>query len=235
MGYTLLDTETRGDTTKDHTMRVSVLKAKNPSQSALDSAYNGVVDFLNQVMDRQYDNHGMKIPGFVAKKYETDKGIDCSNKFESGNNWLDNNNFGEGHYTWVFNCGNANSAESAQEGAWERRTQSFVTTDWYGNGHYLSVMAIHETLHAFVTDSCTNVQQHTEFGWDHELGHDIYQNGSNNCTPLAASYEDESQNYESKGQCNRDKTTDGVTRTLSECTIKSLQDSREHAYFNGAH
>lgn len=235
MGYTLLDTSTRGDTSKDHTMRISVMKARNPSKSYLDRAYSAVVDACDQIMNRQ-GSHGMDIPGYKVRKYDTDKAIDCTDKFQSGNNWLDNNNFGEGHYTWVYGCGNSDASEARNSGGWEKRTQGFVSTDWYPDTHYFSVMAIQESFHPFILNSCAYVQDHTNGNNEHSLGQDIYQNGSNNASPMAASYEDNSNyNYESKGECDRDRTTDGVTWALTHCTVKSMQDSRSHAYHNGVH
>lgn len=223
MSYTRLDKDTRGDTSKDHTMRIDVMKATVPSSSALDSAYTGVVDALDQIMDRQDDiSGGMDIPGYVARKYTTDKALDCSNPRDSARTWCNNNGFNDGHHTWVTNCGEAVSDSS---GAWEGRTQSVVSTDWYGSSYYLSVMAIHESLHAFINQSCNYTPSN-----DHVLGWDQPKDLGDFCTPMAASYEDDPENYEAKGDCGRDVTTDGVTRDMTTCTIEALRYSREHAY-----
>ncbi|ELZ63513.1 hypothetical protein C457_19768 [Haloferax prahovense DSM 18310] len=99
----------------------------------------------------------------------------------------------------------------------------------------LGVMAIHESFHPFLIDYCVQLQMHTG-AQEHSLGHDIVENNQNMCTPMAASYEDDPDyDFEQSGECGQDYNTDGVTETLSDCTIKAMQDSRDHAYHNGVH
>ncbi|UPV77046.1 hypothetical protein M0R89_21760 (plasmid) [Halorussus limi] len=226
MSYTKTGGSSRGDTNKDHTMRIKVMKAKVPSTSELDTVYQAVLNALDQIMDETGSAYGMDIPGYVIEKYETDHSLNCSNMESSATTWLDNNGFTDGQFLWVTNCSDA-FADS--EGAWEGRTEAFVSTDWY-SGDMLGAVAIQEALHSFLLDSCLKLP-----GDDHSLGQDADEGSYDNATPMVASYGDSSENYESKGDCNRDKNTDGVTYDITYCTVEGMNYSREHAYNNGVH
>lgn len=208
----------------DHDMDVSVMGAKDTSQSALDSAFEGVKSGLSQCYDRT------SVPGVRVRKFETDQVIDCGDKFGSGEAFLSDHDFSDGHYLWVTGC---RDPRSNNTGGWEKRTQGFVSTSVYGEGYYLSSMAIHETLHAFLINNCVNTP-----GNDHVNGQDKRFTERNQfgdivlkyrVTPMATSYEDTDKNYEARGGCNNDEHTDGTTNQLSDCTIQNIEDSRQHA------
>ncbi|WP_435159032.1 hypothetical protein [Haladaptatus sp. DFWS20] len=226
--YTIQDTKKYGNWDAGHNMEIWVLGCKNVSQSALDSAYAGVKDALGQI-----NNRSSKIPGSVVRKVDTSKAIDCNNHWDSGNNWLDSHGFGAGVYLWVTGC---QIAVAAGGGGWEKRRQAFVSTSWYGSGYYLSVMAIQESFHPFILHgSCAYVQDLTNGTNEHALGQDIDTPNGDKASPMVTSYEDDSENYESKGECNRDVITSNVTRGLTNCTVEAIEWSKDHAYWNGVH
>lgn len=216
---------TAGDNSTTYNLAINVFAEDRVSLSALDSAFQGVVD----ACDEAYTN--TDIPGYEVVKYDTDHNLDCSNKTDSGADWLNNNGFygADAACLWVNECEDA----VAYSNSWQHRTQAFVSTSWYGTGHYLSVMAIHEAFHTYILDSCAHVDAMLgSNGDEHSLGHDIdvsYYGTSFAATPMTASYNDDSENYESKGDCNNDETTSDVTRNLSTCAVDALEYSYYHA------
>lgn len=226
MGYTYLTGDFNGDTGANYVLEVNVMGCKYASSSALDSAYAGIQDALQEV----YDN--TDVVGTIARKYETDNALDCDNHWDDGNTWLDNNGFnGDGVYLWVTNCG---LAVSASWGGWENRRQAFVSTDWYGEGQFLSVMAIQEGLHSYLKEQCSYVQDLTDGTDDeHALGDLQTINGTQKSSPLAATYVDDG--LAGKGDCNDDGSANGGTRSLTWCTRDGLEYSRDHAKNDGSH
>lgn len=224
MGYTYVEDSTNGDINANYCLEVNVMGEDDAfvSDSELDEVYDGITYALDQIYEAG------KVDGTLARKYKTDNVIDCSNRYNDGNQWLDDNGFSgeDGQYLWVADC---NGSSSAAWGAWEGRTQAFVSTrDW--SGYRLAVVGIQEGLHAYLKKNCKYVE--SELGGangEHDLGHESY---GDNHSPLCATYPDSVV----VGTCdNGDKADTGWTRHPSSCTNQAIEDSWKHAKYDGSH
>ncbi|NEU58978.1 hypothetical protein [Halorussus sp. MSC15.2] len=220
MAYTLKDSKYNGDTGGDQVLEVNVLKASNPDAKYWDKTYNFVVDTLDSLYNDGY------VPATIARKYDTDKTIDCNNKFSDGNSWLNDNNFGDGMYLWVVKC---DTAVAHDRNGWAERRQGFIGTTRYPNAHQTAFSGVHEALHPYIyADVCDEVQK---FGVssDHELGK-VLNTGSllnpNQASTMLGHYGQSVA--EASDSCDRWKSVDRYKNEQTVCTKKSLKRSWQH-------
>lgn len=217
------------------TLRITVLRESGVEKKWWDAAYNGITQAAEEV----YSN--TNINGYEIRKWKTSHDLpnNGSDAITAAQDWLDSHILANGTYLWIHDEGDYPRAAWAT-GAWEDAVAAIASGGYYGKGtNYHSVMAIHEAFHPLLNNThCDEVSNLTNGQTDHALGKDIdvsYYGTSWNATPMVASYEDGSENYETKGDCSNDETTVGVTRNLSQCTVDALEYSWEHSVLNGSH
>lgn len=222
MTATIKGSETWGSNTDDWAMRVRVMKEAGADAYYRDKAFNALSDSLNQIY------YNTDIVGIDLQAWDTDEVLECDDRTNDGAFYLSSHDFsGPGLYLWVTTC----SDSFAWNGAWESRTQAFVSQSDYSGGKFDAV-AVQETLHSFIYSNCTYVENMIVDD-EHELGEVIYEDGWDKMTPMAASYYDQ---HAPDGDCDRwPNGFNSYTTTVTSCTLDSLEYSRDHAKFDGSH
>lgn len=226
MSYTIENSHAK-NSGGDFVLEVNVMRMQGAPTDLWDKQYNYIVDALDQAYN---DN---RVPGILARKIDTDANLGCSSLLVDGNTWLDNNNWGDGLYLWVGEC-NDNPFASDHEGGWDSRTQAFVHADYYPTVHETAVSGIMEALHPYLYNlSCTDVQTEAGGSEDHQLGK--VRLGSNRfgefdlSTPMLGHY---GKDKALAGNCDQWDDKEGYTEVLTDCTLKSLEYSWNHAAGN---
>lgn len=218
-----------GDQTNRWAMKVNVMGCSQCPDWALDAAFEGIKKAHNDIYA------STNVPGTRIISYTTDftaNSCDEGQERSEANNWLDANGFGGKElYLFVSNCGMARTYGHA----WQGRCVGFVGA---GDGYYddpgeMSVMAIHESLHAFIYQLCNLVQDEagSSVQTDHKLGHILEVNGTDKATPMVASYaKDPSNNFAESGNCDNysDISWGDWTRYMSLCTLDSINHTLDH-------
>lgn len=229
MSYTQTGSRSWGDDTHDYAMRFHIFKASNASTTALDKVYDGLV----QATERIYNNCG--IPGGFVKKYTTDKSLDCFNKKDDAEAWLDANGFtNRGCHLWVNLC----NGSVGYQGAWENRRSAFLDADDY-TGDKMANVGVQEALHTYILHPQCNYVVN-EAGSDtkeaeHAVGcitRDPEASTYDLITPMVTTYEDK---WAGTGNCDGNALSNTWGQFVTDCTINSMYDSMDHAMFDGSH
>ncbi len=222
MSYELVDSTYNGDTGGSEVLEVNVMWAKDPEKKYWDRTYK----YVKNTLDRLYSNG--HVPATIARKYDTDYSIDCDNKFSSGNDFLNNNNFGDGQYLWVVTC---DAAVAYDQKGWEKRRLGFIGTTRYPNVHQTAFSGVHEGLHPYIyADNCSKVQNQYGVDSDHELGK-VLNTGSwlnpNQASTMLGHYGQSVA--EASDSCDRWKSVDRYKNDTTACTEQALEYSWKHA------
>lgn len=224
MSYTIQDTTSKTDSDGDNILEVNVMKAQNAGHDYFDEAYQWVEDAVLQVYN------GGWVPDVIVRKITTDQTFDgCDNYVDQGNNWLNNNGWGDGTYCWITEC-EAQFA-GADTGGWSTRRQAWSGTNWAGRSpEYVACIAIMESFHPYLNNNCTEAQKvmgDVSSSNDHSLGK---RNSNAENTPMLGTYGMEEA---TAGDCsNWTSYQAGLTKNLTECTKKALHRSYNHAEGN---
>lgn len=236
MSYDIVDSKYNGDTGSTYgVVEVNVLR-EHADKSYWDRAYK----YVSNELDRIYNN--TSLDGTIARKYETDATIACDNLFEDGNQWLDDNGItGDGNHLWIIGgCSDTHIATSGggDNGAWNSRTQSFVGQNSYPNEHEVAFSSVHEGLHSHLAaNTCDKIRSEILNGDtdddnsdDHNLGMVYTSSWGDDASVMLGHYGNDEAGA---GDCNDTAwTIDGYQEDVTDCTLRALEMSSEHAAGN---
>lgn len=227
MSYTEEEVNGWGSTGGDWVLEINVMQCRYVSDSEGKDVYNTIYD----AVDRIYNSSRTSLDGALTRRYDTDNIMNCDNRFNDGNYWLDNNGFSgvDGCYLWVTNCNKRGVAVDSN--GWTGRTQAFTSVDYYGSD--ADIIAIQEGLHPYLLEACDYVQNMLYTDDEHQLGKGIeYTSTTDYHTPMAAGYNYDAHHGECQGGSG---DPEAWTDTLTTCTYDAVEFSKEHVRTSGSH
>lgn len=231
MSYTQEDSRYWGSTGGDWVLEINVMQCRYVSDTEGTDVYNTI----ESAVDRIYSSSRTSLDGAITRRYDTENIMNCDNRFNDGNHWLNNNGFGgsEGCYLWITNCNKPGVA--AGSGAWTGRSQGLVSVEYYGSGpgNDADIIGIMESLHPYILHPCEYVQDMLYTDDEHQLGKGIEYTGTiDHHTPMTAGYNFDAHHGECQGGSGG---PEGWTDTLTLCTIDAVEFSKDHVRTGGSH
>lgn len=226
MSYDIVDMHAE-NTDANFVLEINVMADEGAPTNYWDEQYNYIVS----VLDQAYNDN--RVPGILGRKVDTDADLAPDNLIDDGNAWLDANIWGDGLYLWVVPVSKKPFA-CCHESGWDGRHQAFIPTDYYPTKEETTITGIMEALHPYLyNQSCQDVKDEGGGEDDHALGH--VHLASNNfgendeATPLLAGY---GKDIAKAGNCDSWDDKEGYTTSLTNCTLRSLEYSWNHAAGN---
>lgn len=218
MAASIVDQDDNGNANAAFVFEINVMEARFASRSVVSDVYRGVRQMNNFI----YSN--TNIAGTIVRHYETDKSFDCNNLSRSeARQWIKNENGvgGDGAFIFLVNCNGLGLADSA--GAWKNGPAVGFSPYKDDSNRRAANITCHEGLHTHVLGGiCSQVRDN-----EHSLGGARKKtDGRDFYTPFGTGGGSGTYN----GPCSTDdRSPDGFTQNPTNCTLRAIEDSRDHA------
>lgn len=211
---TLVDSDFFGQSS-NYVLEINILEGKYAGRSVTSDMYKAVRQTVQFTVENSSIRYG------VVRHYDTNKAWNCSNlNTGESNSWIVNNDeLGDGVYVWSVNCDDNGRADP--DGGWQegRVRSAFNPYSDDNNRRYVANIASHEGLHPHLYgNSCSRVVDN-----EHLLGASrTTTTGEDKWTPMATG------GNPRNGNCWTDAARDGFTNNPTNCTLRALENSRDH-------
>lgn len=216
------NTRENGDTSGTTAIRARICKATNQSDAYRTMAADAVENSLQHAY-----NQG-DIDGYEIKEYNTGFSTSGGDVLQEWSDALkETTNPDQGAWMVVHGASSGTVNAAWSPGAWDGAQYAVVSTTKNANDGMFKNLAIHEVLHTYLNQHCSEVQNLTgDENTDHSLGRDYIINGDDYRSPMSTGHGEKS----GAGNCSRWEGL-GVSyrQDMSSCTRTALKESGEHS------